>query len=120
MFTRVESAERADLALRREIKYAHSSADIDRLRGVLESHCERLVYAGVVSTVRSIYFDDVRLSSCLANIAGLGDPTGRVLGLMPHPERFLYATQHPQWTRRRLTGEGAGMKLFRNAVEYFA
>ncbi|HEX6987351.1 MAG TPA: phosphoribosylformylglycinamidine synthase subunit PurQ, partial [Planctomycetaceae bacterium] len=35
-----------------------------------------------------------------ANIAGLCDPTGRVLGLMPHPERFIDATQHPQWTRR--------------------
>jgi phosphoribosylformylglycinamidine synthase len=55
----------------------------------------------------------------VANIAGLGDPTGRVLGLMPHPERFLFATQHPQWTRRKATGEGDGMRLFRNAVEYF-
>jgi phosphoribosylformylglycinamidine synthase len=54
-----------------------------------------------------------------ANIAGLSDPTGRVLGLMPHPERFLFATQHPQWTRRKLSGEGAGMQIFRNAVEYF-
>ncbi len=36
----------------------------------------------------------------IANIAGLSDPTGRVLGLMPHPERFLHRTQHPQWTRR--------------------
>jgi phosphoribosylformylglycinamidine synthase len=55
----------------------------------------------------------------VADLAGLSDPTGRVLGLMPHPERFLFATQHPQWTRRRQRGEGAGMKLFRNAVEYF-
>lgn len=55
----------------------------------------------------------------MANIAGLGDPTGRVLGLMPHPERFLFATQHPQWTRLGLRGEGAGMQIFRNAVEYF-
>ena len=55
----------------------------------------------------------------MANIAGLGDPTGRVLGLMPHPERFLFATQHPHWTRLGLRGEGAGMKIFRNAVEYF-
>jgi phosphoribosylformylglycinamidine synthase subunit PurQ / glutaminase len=54
-----------------------------------------------------------------ANIAGLGDPTGRVLGLMPHPERFLHATQHPQWTRRQLTGFGEGLQIFRNAVEYF-
>lgn len=55
-----------------------------------------------------------------ADIAGLCDPTGRVLGLMPHPERHLFATQHPQWTRRPQTGdEGAGMKLFKNAVAYF-
>ena len=53
------------------------------------------------------------------NIAGLGDPTGRVLGLMPHPERFLFATQHPQWTRRNLRGEGAGLQIFRNGVHYF-
>lgn len=56
----------------------------------------------------------------VANIAGLCDPTGRVLGLMPHPERFLHATQHPQWTRRGLQGDGQGLALFRNAVEYFA
>lgn len=54
-----------------------------------------------------------------ANIAGLCDPTGRVLGLMPHPERFLHATQHPNWTRLKLRGAGAGLQLFRNAVEYF-
>ncbi len=56
----------------------------------------------------------------VANIAGLSDPTGRVLGLMPHPERHQHATQHPQWTRRGLRPEGDGMRLFRNAVGYFA
>lgn len=56
----------------------------------------------------------------IENIAGLGDATGRVLGLMPHPERFLFATQHPQWTRLNLTGEGAGQQIFRNAVHYFS
>lgn len=58
-------------------------------------------------------------NGAVANIAGLSDPTGRVLGLMPHPERFLFATQHPHWTRLGLRGEGAGLKIFRNAVEYF-
>ena len=53
------------------------------------------------------------------NIAGISDPTGRVLGLMPHPERYLFATQHPEWTRRRLSGDGEGLQLFRNAVDYF-
>lgn len=56
----------------------------------------------------------------LANIAGLADETGRVLGLMPHPERFLFATQHPQWTRKGLRGEGDGIRIFRNAVTWFA
>lgn len=55
----------------------------------------------------------------VGDLAGLSDPSGRVLGLMPHPERFLFATQHPQWTRRRASGDGAGMALFRNAVAYF-
>ncbi|WP_437191265.1 phosphoribosylformylglycinamidine synthase I [Planctomicrobium sp. SH527] len=61
----------------------------------------------------------VNPNGSVANIAGIGDSTGRVLGLMPHPERFLFATQHPQWTRRGMRGEGAGFQLFRNAVEYF-
>jgi phosphoribosylformylglycinamidine synthase len=56
----------------------------------------------------------------VANIAGLSDPTGRVLGLMPHPERFLHRTQHPQWTRREMDPVGTGQKLFQNAVDYFA
>jgi phosphoribosylformylglycinamidine synthase I len=55
----------------------------------------------------------------VADLAGLSDPSGRVLGLMPHPERFQFATQHPQWTRRRLSGDGAGLKIFQNAVAYF-
>jgi phosphoribosylformylglycinamidine synthase len=54
------------------------------------------------------------------NVAGICDPTGRVLGLMPHPERHALPTQHPQWTRRGLAAEGDGLVIFRNAVAYFA
>jgi phosphoribosylformylglycinamidine synthase len=54
------------------------------------------------------------------DVAGMCDASGRVFGLMPHPERFIERTQHPQWTRLPAFGEGAGLKLFRNAVEYFA
>jgi phosphoribosylformylglycinamidine synthase len=53
-------------------------------------------------------------------VAGICDATGRALGLMPHPERNILATQHPQWTRRGLANEGDGLKLFRNAIQYFA
>lgn len=56
------------------------------------------------------------------DIAGLCDPTGRVLGLMPHPERFLLETHHPQWTRR--DGEACegvdGNMFFTSAYEYLA
>jgi phosphoribosylformylglycinamidine synthase len=57
-------------------------------------------------------------------IAGLCDPSGRIFGLMPHPDAFLYPFQHPQWPRLRLTGEapaeGAGLAIFRNGVEFAA
>jgi phosphoribosylformylglycinamidine synthase len=53
------------------------------------------------------------------DVAGLCDPTGRVLGLMPHPERHVLPTQHPRWTREGLAPEGEGLRLFRNAVEFF-
>lgn len=52
-------------------------------------------------------------------VAGVCDITGRVLGLMPHPERNVLPTHHPRWTREGLKEEGDGMKVFRNAVGYF-
>jgi len=55
-----------------------------------------------------------------ADIAGLCDPTGRVLGLMPHPERFVTWTQHPCWTSQPAREAGDGLAMFQRAVEYFA
>ena len=52
------------------------------------------------------------------SIAGLTDHTGRVLGLMPHPERFVRRTQHPHWTRLGEDLDPDGIKIFRNAVRY--
>ncbi len=55
-------------------------------------------------------------------IAGLCDPSGRVFGLMPHPEAYLYSENHPQWELQRqnetLPEYGLGLALFRNAVEH--
>ncbi|WP_428389139.1 phosphoribosylformylglycinamidine synthase subunit PurQ [Mucisphaera sp.] len=64
------------------------------------------------------YAEDVNGSA--GRVAGLCDPTGLVLGLMPHPERFTDALQHPYWTRM---GEGflsevpEGLRMLENAVE---
>lgn len=56
-----------------------------------------------------------------ANVAGVCDSTGRVFGLMPHPERHIEATQHPNWTRRAEQPEhGDGFVMFQNAVNWFA
>ena len=52
------------------------------------------------------------------NIAGICDATGRVFALMPHPERHIRGTQHPQWTRRGAREYGDGLQIFRNAVEW--
>jgi phosphoribosylformylglycinamidine (FGAM) synthase-like amidotransferase family enzyme len=64
----------------------------------------------------------------LRDIAGICDPTGRIFGLMPHPEAFNHVTNHPDWTRHkealRRQGkemektEGDGVRIFRNAVDY--
>jgi phosphoribosylformylglycinamidine synthase len=51
-------------------------------------------------------------------IAGICDESGRMLGMMPHPEGYLHYTNHPRWTRERLPEEGAGVAFFRNAADY--
>jgi phosphoribosylformylglycinamidine synthase len=52
------------------------------------------------------------------DIAGICDDTGRVFALMPHPERFIRATQHPQWTRLPARDQGDGLRVFQNAVRW--
>jgi phosphoribosylformylglycinamidine synthase len=51
-------------------------------------------------------------------IAAVCDATGRLMGLMPHPEAFHHRTNHPRWTREDLPDEGDGLIIFRNAVDY--
>jgi phosphoribosylformylglycinamidine synthase subunit PurQ / glutaminase len=54
------------------------------------------------------------------DIAGVCDATGRVFGLMPHPERHIDPTQHPRWTRGEGGTVGDGLQIFVNAVKYFS
>jgi phosphoribosylformylglycinamidine synthase len=54
----------------------------------------------------------------VGNVAGICDTTGRVCGLMPHPERHVDPLQHPQWTRQKAE-VGDGLRVFQNAVNYF-
>jgi len=52
------------------------------------------------------------------DIAGICDPTGRIIGMMPHPERHCLPLHDPRWPRRGLQGEGEGIRIFRRAVEF--
>lgn len=77
----------------------------------------------------AIHFDmPANPNGSLENIAGVTTYNGRVLGLMPHPERAVRFTQLPHWTylreryvreRKEIPTEGPGLQIFRNAVEYF-
>ena len=68
-------------------------------------------------------------NGAIADIAGIIDPSGRILGMMPHPERFNCIYNHPEWTQMKelakregktLDEAGAGNIMFKNAVEYFS
>ncbi|HLD59045.1 MAG TPA: phosphoribosylformylglycinamidine synthase I [archaeon] len=67
-------------------------------------------------------------NGALEDIAGICNETGKVFGLMPHPERNIFFTQQDNWLLqkeillrqgKKLPEESAGMRIFRNAVEYF-
>lgn len=62
------------------------------------------------------------------DIAGITDETGRILGLMPHPERGMFFNHLPNWQLikeklnredKKLPSEGPGLQIFKNAVQYF-
>lgn len=67
-------------------------------------------------------------NGALENIAGVLGYEGRVLGMMPHPERALFMTQLPQFSYlkekakrdgSKLSKYGPGFQIFKNAIEYF-
>jgi phosphoribosylformylglycinamidine synthase len=60
----------------------------------------------------------VNPNGSMGSVAGLTDTTGRVLGLMPHPERFIKPTHHPRWTRLKDDIHCDGMIIFNQAVSY--
>jgi phosphoribosylformylglycinamidine synthase len=57
-------------------------------------------------------------NGAIEHIAGICDGTGRIMGLMPHPERHIEIHQHPRWTQMKHKKEGDGLQIFENGVEY--
>lgn len=78
---------------------------------------DRLATAGQVA-IR--YSSGTNPNGSQGDVAGICDPSGRVFGLMPHPERFLRWENHPRWTREPRKAEGDGVRFFRSAVRHLA
>jgi len=98
-------SSRADLASRRELKFALHRADVTKLRRLLESNGRRQVHNHKVSTVNSVYFDDARLSACRANLDGLGRRNKLRLRWYDSPQPGHDFYFEIKWRANRITGK---------------
>lgn len=94
-------------------------ADTDTRQRVAEHHLNCLMYVDEEGKPTDRYPFNPNGSEL--NCAGLCDPSGQILGLMPHPEAFLSFYNHPNWAKmKRLSTrqpeEGQGLQIFRNIV----
>lgn len=100
-------------------------ADEDVARAVADAHLVPVRYADAEGTPTQAWPDNPNGSPDAA--AGLCDRTGRIFGLMPHPEAFLYPENHPHWRRRRFDTASAaspgpiapvtpGLRLLANGI----
>lgn len=100
-----DDAERADLAKRRETKFALPGVDVAKLRRMLASNCRKQVHRNDHSLVSSVYFDDHRMSACYANLDGLTSRRKLRLrwydSVLP-PE---HAVLEIKWRENRVTGK---------------
>lgn len=103
---------------------ARNEATLDALR---EAGHLVLRYAPLDAVARAGYDPDKDTlpwpdnpNGSMVAVAGIRDTTGRVFGLMPHPERHIDPTHHPRWTRGEAGTEGDGLAMFQGAINYFA
>jgi len=107
-----------------EGKFYGSDEDINRL---LKNNQVVLQYANESGNEANGRWP-INPNGSLRDIAGICDPSGRIFGLMPHPEAFNHFTNHPDWTRKKealvregrnlAQEEGDGIRIFNNAVQY--
>ncbi len=95
--------------------------DKDLLRRLEKSGCVACRYADPATGEPAQSFPH-NPNGSLNAIAGLCDPSGRIFGMMPHPEAYLYPENHPHWDMQKLRGRlperGCGLDIFRNAVDH--
>jgi len=95
---------------------AHAEGKLVVLTGALSEPNVVLFYTDEQGDISAGY--PYNPNGSAGNVAGICDSSGRIFGLMPHPERHVQGTQHPQWTRQGAREYGDGFQIFRNAVEW--
>jgi len=95
---------------------AHGAGKVLADRGVIEKLNIVLYYTDEKRNTLAGY--PYNPNGSVGNIAGICDASGRIFGLMPHPERFVLWTQHPRWFREPMRSCGDGLKIFQNAVNW--
>jgi phosphoribosylformylglycinamidine synthase len=101
-------------------------ADQETLEALKKNNQIALNYVrGEICRLQGLPFNP---NGSLDNVAGITDPSGRILGLMPHPERAVFFHHLPHWTllkeqyqrqNRAIPKDGPGLRIFQNAVNYF-
>ena len=117
----LKGIEKIDLPVRHgEGKLIIRDAQIER--AILEKNLNCLSYLGPDGNATNEYPYNPNGSEL--NCAGLTDPSGRVFGLMPHPEAYLSIYNHPAWpSKKEQNGgneQGEGLQIFKNIVDYFS
>ncbi len=97
-----------------EGKFVAKSASV--LEKIEKKNLVVFQYCNAAGAITTVYPDNPNGSTHA--IAGICNETGRLFGLMPHPEAFLHRTNHPRWTRENLPEEGQGLAIFHNAVRF--
>ncbi len=101
-----------------EMPMAHAEgrfyADPETLSRIEEAGLVALRYAGQGDNPTDEY--PANPNGSMGAIAGVADPSGRIFGLMPHPERFTERYQHPDWRGRSAEVEPHGLEFFRSFV----
>lgn len=91
------------------------TSDLFPLSSFIENHQIALTYACADGSPANGEYP-ANPNGSILDIAGICNPGGNVLGLMPHPENHIHSFQHPQWTRG--IHRHSGLKLFENGVKY--
>ncbi len=93
-------------------------------------HKKKQIALQYISGPMSTYLDlPANPNGSLGDIAGIVDETGKILGLMPHPERGMFFVQRPDWPlikenatreKKKIPSDGPGLQIFKNAIKYFS